>query len=137
MTPDDPLADDPFAANRFGDERLRATSWTRLAVWLGAMPLGLVVVNFALLLAGDAYRIFPVHPWINELYAAAGRGVTGDLAVMSLCSIPATAAGCAWLIWRGYGTGGAWRAAGVYAIVGGVWLLGCGVATVTAFRAIF
>lgn len=109
----------------------------RPIVWLGALPMSVLVGNFVLLLLCDAFRIEPVRDLLEDLYNAGGRDLLGDVYVMSLCSVPATAAGCVWLVWRGQADAAAWRAAAIYAVLGGVWWLGVGVATITALRVFF
>ncbi|QDT14718.1 hypothetical protein [Alienimonas californiensis] len=113
-----------------------AGEW-RAIVWLGALPMAIVAGTFALLLVCDAYRVDPVWRWVNDLYRFGGEGVAGDALVMGLCSVPATAAGCVWLLWRGRADAAAWRAAAVYAVVGGVWWLGVGLATIASLRSFF
>ena len=132
--PDEPA----FAEAASGDDRPAA--W-RFGLWLIAVPMLLVAAGFAFLLGCDAWRIEPVRGLVYFLYNAGGRGTFADALVMSLCSVPATAAGCAWLWRRGVNRGAAagriWRNVGLYAALGGLWLTGTGVALVSAFRALF
>ncbi|WP_171188825.1 hypothetical protein [Alienimonas chondri] len=122
------MTDDPFH-----DPLIPEPAGWRPWVWLGAVPLAATVANFGLLLACDAFRIDPIWMTVNDLYNACGRGVWADMVIMSFCSVPATGIGCVWLLRRGGPR--AWRNVGLYALLGGAWLLGCAVATVTTFRA--
>ena len=117
----------------------RARALAEAAVWLAAVPAVLVAAHFSLWLACEAWSAGPIRGRLGWLpVAGGGRGLAADALAASVLAVPATAAGCGRLLWRGARRGEidprACGYAAIYAALAGPGLTACGVTLLRAYR---